>query len=88
MTRERAPSSRILAAIREEVARQRTNPYQIAKASGMSLTTVQRFLGRTTCLPIQNVESILDDLGLTYRLVSSGRSLVNPGTGRGYGYLR
>jgi len=88
MNSARAPISRILAAIHAEVARQRTNPYQIAKASGMPLTTVQRFLSRTTCVPIQRVESMLDALGLTYRLVSSGRSIVSPGTGRHHGPYR
>lgn len=88
MSRSRAPSSRILAAIRAESARQRTNPYQIAKASGVPLTTVQRFLSRTTCVPIQRVESLLEALGVTYRLVPSGHSLVSPGTGRQHGPYR
>ena len=85
MTRERAPISRILAAIHAEVARQRTNPYQIAKATGMPVTTVQRFMNRSACVPLRTVESLLDALGVTYRLISSGRTVVHPGTGRRHG---
>jgi hypothetical protein len=35
----------------------------MAKASSMPLTTVLRFASRTTCIPIQNVEHLLEALG-------------------------
>ncbi len=42
---------------REAARKQKTNPYQIAKASGMSLTTVQRLLSIPANLPLLNIEA-------------------------------
>jgi hypothetical protein len=74
MTATQLPTSRILLALRSEARRQGTNPYQIAKASGMALTTVQRLLTRKDSLPLRNVERLIDSLGLVIHLVADTRS--------------
>jgi hypothetical protein len=66
-------SSRILAAIRESAHQQGTNPYQIAKASGMPLTTIQRLLKVKVHVPLRNVETLLEALGVEVKLVSKAK---------------
>lgn len=83
MTPSRPRSSRILVAIREAVTRQGTNPYQITKASGIPLTTVQRLLAIKINAPLRNVEMLMAVLGLDFTVVPSGKSVARPGTGRG-----
>ena len=67
----RSSSSLILAALRDEVKRQGTNPYQVAKASGLPLTTVQRLLSITGNVPLRNVETLLGVLGLEVRFIAT-----------------
>jgi hypothetical protein len=62
-------TSRILAAIRDHVVRGGTNPYRIARASGMPLTTVQRLLSIPINLPLRNVEVLMAVLGLDFVIV-------------------
>ena len=81
-------TSRILAALQDAARRQRTNPYQIAKSSGLPLTTVQRLLTIKLNVPLRNVEMLMEALGLEIQIVSSGKSVVRPGTGRGHGQRR
>jgi hypothetical protein len=66
-------SSRILSAIRESAAHQGLNPYQIAKSSAMPLTTVQRLLKVKVHVPLRNVESLLDVLGVEVKLVGKSK---------------
>jgi DNA-binding phage protein len=80
--------SYILAAIRTAVWQQGTNPYQIAKASGIPLTTVQRLLSRKTSLPLRNVEALLDALGVRVVLLQGGKTKVPPALNRGPGKAR
>jgi hypothetical protein len=63
-------TSRILAAIRAHVRRLGTNPYRIARSSGMPLTTVQRLLTISINVPLRNVEMLLAVLGLDFDIVS------------------
>ena len=62
-------SSLILSALRQAVRDQGTNPYRIAKSSGMPLTTVQRLLTVTINVPLRNVETLMKALGLDLLLV-------------------
>lgn len=73
----RPSSSLFLAALRDEVKRQGTNPYQVAKASGLPLTTVQRLLSITGNVPLRNVETLLGVLGLEVRIITT-RSSASP----------
>ena len=81
-------TSRILAALQDAARRQRTNPYQIAKSSGLPLTTVQRLLTIKLNVPLRNVEMLMEALGLDVQIIASGKSVVRPGTGRGHGQRR
>jgi hypothetical protein len=88
MTIKKPATSRILAALQKAARKQKTNPYQIKKASGMSLTTVQRLLTIPSNLPLLNVEALLDELGIDVRFVPDGKPLARPGTGRRHGKRR
>ena len=77
-------SSRLLAILQDSARRQGTNPYQITKASGLPLTTVQRLLSIKINLPLRNVEMLMAALGLEIR-VTRGTSATRPATGRGHG---
>jgi hypothetical protein len=72
------PSSYILSALRQAARAQRTNPYQIAKSSGMPLTTVQRLLTITNNVPLRNAEMLMRCLGLEIRLVGRRGSRDRP----------
>jgi DNA-binding phage protein len=76
----KSPWSYILLALQAAARKQKTNPYQISKASGMSLTTIQRLLSIQANLPLLNVETLLDTLGVDVRLVPKGKPLARPGT--------
>jgi hypothetical protein len=69
MPHARPATSRILAAIRAHAHRLGTNPYRIARSSGMSLTTVQRLLSIPINVPLRNVEVLMEVLGLDYDIV-------------------
>jgi|HubBroStandDraft_2_1064218.scaffolds.fasta_scaffold140862_4 hypothetical protein len=78
-------TSTILAAIQKAAKDQKTNPYQIAKCSGLPLTTVQRLLTIKINGPLRNVEMLGNALGLEIVVRSTGKSIVMPSTGRGHG---
>ncbi len=65
----RPVTSRILAAIRAHAQRLGTNPYRIARESGMPVTTVQRLLSISINVPLRNVEVLMEVLGLDYDIV-------------------
>ena len=88
MCPKRPEQSQILMAIQAAARSQRTNPYQIAKASGMPLTTVQRLLTRRISLPLVNVEMLFEALGLRFQLVATAKTFVEAGTGRRHGLQR
>jgi hypothetical protein len=71
-------ASPILSALRQAMRDQGTNPYQIAKSSGMPLTTVQRLLTVTINVPLRNVETLMKSLGLEPRLVGRRASRDRP----------
>jgi transcriptional regulator with XRE-family HTH domain len=75
----------LLEAFRNLADEHRTNPYQIAKASGLGLATVQRLLTGKVSPSIQNIETALAAFGVEVRVVKAGKALVKPGTGRGHG---
>jgi hypothetical protein len=88
MKLSRPKSSVILTSIQEAVKNQGTNPYQIAKSSGLPLTTVQRLLSIKLNVPLRNAEMLLTVLGLEIEVVSSGKSKVPAATGRKDGKKR
>jgi hypothetical protein len=75
----------ILAGIQAAARKQKTNPYQISKASGMPLTTVQRLLTLKINAPLRNVEMLAKVLGLTIAVAATGKGVVPAGTGRKHG---
>jgi len=77
--------SRILSAIQDAVRSIGTNPYQIAKSSGMPLTTVQRLLGIKSNVPLRNAELLTDVLGVRFEIVANGKAKVKLATGRKHG---
>jgi hypothetical protein len=81
-------SSIILAGIQKAMREQKTNPYQIAKASGMPLTTVQRLLEKRINVPLRNVEMLAKALGVTILVAFESKPKAKPGTGRGHGIVK
>jgi hypothetical protein len=77
--------STILAGIQAAARQQKTNPYQISKASGIPLTTVHRLLGLKINIPLRNVEMLAKALGLTITIVTTGKGIVSAATGRKHG---
>ncbi len=85
MALRKPTSSQILGAIQAAVRKPGTNPYQIAKARGMPLTTVQRLLTKATNTPLRNVEMQKDALGLNLRIIPAHAPVARHGTGRRHG---
>jgi len=85
MTISKPKSSHILSSIQDAVHSMGTNPYQIAKSSGMSLTTVQRLLGIKGNVPLRNAELLAEVLGIRFEIVPDGKAKVKLATGRGHG---
>jgi hypothetical protein len=77
--------ARLLVLLRQAVAAQDTNPYQVAKATGVSLTGVQNLLNGRAHSSLRNLESIFTALGYEIQIARRGKSMVKPGTGRGHG---
>ena len=76
MLRSKPKLSHILSAIQDAVHSLGTNPYQIAKSSGMPLTTVQRLLGIKSNVPLRNAELLTDVLGVRFEIVANGKAKV------------
>ena len=73
---------RLLAAVRAAMKDQGTNPYQIAKATGLSVGSVQNLLSEKVSPSLHNIEVVLHALGLEVQVVKGGRPLAKPGMGR------
>jgi hypothetical protein len=75
-------TSQILAEIQAAARRQGTNPYRIATASGMPLTTVQRLLTVAINVPLRNVEMLLTALGMDVHVVATNATSRRAPAGR------
>jgi DNA-binding phage protein len=69
----------LLRSVQDAAAERRTNAYQIAKATGLPLRSVQKLLRQTHNPTLRNVEVILSGLGLSLYLKSGGLPTINPG---------
>jgi DNA-binding phage protein len=78
----------LLAQFQRLVAQQQTNPYQIAKATGISIPSIRKLLKADYNPAIANIELILHGLGYRITLVRDGEPTIEPGTGRGHGVPR
>jgi DNA-binding phage protein len=57
-------ASPVLQAIREEVSRQGSNPYRLAKLTGLRISTMQRFLAGDGSPTLSTIEAVVEALGL------------------------
>jgi DNA-binding phage protein len=69
----------LLRSLQDAVAIRRTNAYQIAKATGLPLRSVQKLLAQVRNPTLRNVEVILSGLGLTLYLKVSRKPIIGPG---------
>jgi DNA-binding phage protein len=72
----------LLACIQDEAMRRRTTPYQIAKATGLPLRSVQKLLAQTTNPTLKNIEMILDGFGLSILVIEVAKPRIKPGRSR------
>jgi len=57
-----------------------TNPYQIAKATGLPLRSIQKLLAQTRNPTLKNIDTILHGLGITlYEEEIPGASVIQQG---------
>jgi DNA-binding phage protein len=77
----------LLAQLRKLASARRTNPYQIAKATGVPLHSVQILLSAVANPTLGNFESIVQGFGYEITLVRKGEPSIEPGTGRGHGVV-
>ncbi len=69
----------LLALVQELARREKTNPYQIAKATGLPLRSVQKLLSQATNPTLRNVETILGGFGLAIHVLPGGPVSIQPG---------
>jgi hypothetical protein len=69
----------LLSCIQDEAMRRRTNPYQIAKATGLPLRSVQKLLAQKSNPTLKNIEVILDGFGLAILIIEVAKPRIKPG---------
>ena len=62
---------RLLAAARAAMKEQGTNPYRLAKATGLSVSSVQNLLSERVSPSVRNIELVLHALGFEVRAVKT-----------------
>ncbi len=72
----------LLTCIQDEALRRRTNPYQIAKATGLPLRSVQKLLAQKSNPTLKNIEMILDGFGLAILVLEVAKPRIKPGRPR------
>jgi hypothetical protein len=70
---------RVITAARAAMNAQNTNPYRIAQASGLPVSSVQNLLMGKISPSVHNIEVILEVLGFEVRVVKVGPPLAKPG---------
>lgn len=69
----------LLALVQDLAKRQKTNPYQIAKATGLPLRSIQKLLSQSSNPTLRNVEMILGGFGLSIHIVEDRPVTIRPG---------
>ncbi len=72
----------LLICLQDAAAQRGTNAYQIAKATGLPLRSIQKLLGQTANPTLRNVEVILEAFGMSIYVVQDGRMSIKPGQRR------
>lgn len=70
----------LLRSVQDAAAERRTNAYQIAKATGLPLRSIQKLLRQTHNPTLRNVEVILSGLGLSLYLKAEDAPTIRPAT--------
>jgi DNA-binding phage protein len=73
------PIASLLQCVQRSVARRQTNAYQIAKATGLPLRSVQKLLAQKSNPTLRNVETIMSGLGLSFFVRIHGIAKIKPG---------
>jgi DNA-binding phage protein len=68
----------LLRSVQDAAAERHTNAYQIAKATGLPLRSVQKLLRQIHNPTLRNVEVILSGLGLGLYLKADGTQTIRP----------
>jgi hypothetical protein len=72
------PVTSLLFFIQQAVALHQTNPYQIAKATGLPLRSIQKLLTQRSNPTLRNVEVILIGLGYRLYVKAEGERIIAP----------
>jgi transcriptional regulator with XRE-family HTH domain len=78
-------TAKLLGLLRQMADAHGTNAYQIAKASGVTLGSVQNLLAGKAHPTLRNLEAVFAVLGCEIQVVRRGKPSVSPGTGRLHG---
>ena len=70
---------RLLAVARTALKEQGSNHYQLAKATGLSIGSVQNLMSHKVSPSLYNIELVLHVLGFEIEVVKVGPPLVKPG---------
>jgi DNA-binding phage protein len=74
MRAQPSKTSPVLQAFQQEVARQRTNPYRLAKLTGLRVSTMQRFLAGESSPTLATLEAVASALGLVLTVKPGAKS--------------
>lgn len=78
MRRRHEKVNSLLRSVQNAAVERRTNAYQIAKATGLPLRSVQKLLRQTQNPTLKNIEVILTGLGLSLYLKADGAPSIKP----------
>lgn len=68
----------LLTYIQDAAARHKTNAYQITKATGIPLHSVQKLLQQTSNPTLKNIHLLLDGFGVELYAIDTGKPLIRP----------
>jgi hypothetical protein len=74
--------SSLLRCVRDATKRHKSNPYQIAKATGVRLHSVQKLLKQTSNPTLRNIEVILAGYGIVLFMQEGGPRTIQSGLRR------
>jgi hypothetical protein len=69
----------LLHCVREATKRHKSNPYQIAKATGLRLHSIQKLLKQQSNPTLRNIEIILAGYGIVLLMQESGHRTIQSG---------
>ena len=73
------PVESLLHCLQEAAKRHKTNAYQIAKATGLPLRSIQTLLAQRANPTLKNVHAIFDGLGMTIFIQNDHAPKIKPG---------